>query len=76
MNNDEVGPVNGEDEDCVELSEQANDRRSKNVGVGVGFLVAGIIVVANELGWTNIGWFLPAILIGYGAYYLILAFES
>jgi hypothetical protein len=55
------------------LADDARSEAGKHFGLGIGFTVAGLGVLANQFGWTNLDWFLPAILIGYGAYYLYQA---
>jgi hypothetical protein len=52
------------------------DIRGRDMGIGTGFLVAAFGMLANNLGLTQMDWFLPAILIGYGAYYLTSALMS
>jgi hypothetical protein len=49
----------------------ASEERAGNVGCGVGLLVAGLLMLANELGWVHgVSWLVPAVVLGLGAHYL------
>jgi hypothetical protein len=52
------------------------EERAQNLGCGIGLLVAGGLVIANQLGWIKgVDWVFPAVLIGLAANYLYKAFS-
>jgi len=65
---DAAGPQNPTDSP---QSSAASDERAGNVGCGVGLLVAGLLMLGNELGWVRgVSWLVPAVVLGLGANYL------
>jgi len=64
MANGEAPPVSTDSPQ----SAAASDERAGNVGCGVGLLVAGLLMLANELGWVRgVSWLVPAVVLGLGA---------
>lgn len=53
------------------------DERAENLGCGFGLLVAGVLLLASQLGWVKgIDWLLPAVIIGMAVNYLYKAFRG
>ncbi len=58
----------------VRDSDDKADERARNLGWGIGLLVAGCGMLANQMGWMKSpDWFVPAILIGVAVTYLYKA---
>jgi hypothetical protein len=52
------------------------EERAGNLGCGIGLLVAGGLLVANEAGWIKgVDWVVPAVVLGLAANYLYRAFS-
>ena len=55
---------------------QSRESRAVNLGWGIGLLVAGVIMVAKQLGWiSGTDWLLPAVVLGLATKYLYMAFS-
>ena len=53
------------------------DEKAENLGCGFGLLVAGVLLIANQLGWIKgVDWVLPAVIIGLAVNYLYKAFRT
>jgi len=58
-------------------TDTGTDERAENFGCGIGLLVAGVLLIANELGWIKgVNWVLPAVIIGLAVNYLYKAFRG
>jgi hypothetical protein len=50
--------------------------RANSLGMGIGMLIAGGAMLANQLGWIkSVDWFVPAVLVGLAVSHLYNALK-
>ena len=63
---------------CPVQQQDAEDEKGTNVAWGLFLILAGLALLAKEMGWLpfRINWLLPAILVAIGVGFLVDAFKK